>query len=114
MKGYAISDFHHGPIAQVKPGDPVFVILSKGKTEDDSFEIIRKLRAVGADIIAVSDDEKIIPDDLERIVTVSSGNELTTPFLFVNVFQMLAKRLTEIRGIDPEVAGVINKVTITK
>ena len=114
VKGYAISDFHHGPIAQIKPGDPVFVIRQSGKTEDDSEEIIRKLRAVSADIIVVTDDEKLIPSDLKGIVTADTGNELLSPFMTVQVFQLLAKTLTEIRGIDPEVAGVINKITITK
>ena len=114
VKGYAISDFHHGPIAQIKPGDPVFVIRQSGKTEDDSEEIIRKLRAVSADIIVVTDDEKLIPSDLKGIVTADPGNELLSPFMTVQVFQLLAKTLTEIRGIDPEVAGVINKITITK
>ena len=114
MKGYAVSDFHHGPIAQIKPGDPVFVIKPKGKTEDDADEIIRKLRQVGADIIVVTDDERLVPSDLKRVVTADSECELTSPFMTVLVFQLLAKRLTEIRGIDPEVAGVINKITITK
>ncbi len=114
MKGYAVSDFHHGPIAQVKPGDPVFVIIPAGKTEDDGSAIIEKLRGVSADIIVVTDDASLVPDDCERIVTVPSGCELVSPFMTVLVFQLLACRLTEVRGIDPEVAGVINKITITK
>ena len=114
MKGYAISDFHHGPIAQVKPGDPVFVIVPSGKTVEDSYAIIEKLRGVSADIIVVTDDMSLVPADCEKIVTVPSGSELISPFLTVAVFQLLACRLTEVRGIDPEIAGVINKITITK
>lgn len=114
MKGYAVSDFHHGPIAQVKPGEPVFVIIPRGKTVDDAAAIIEKLRGVGADIIVVTDDAALVPDDCEKIVTVDSGCELTSPFMTVLVFQLLACRLTEVRGIDPDVAGVINKITITK
>ena len=114
MKGYATSDFHHGPIAQVKPGDPVFVIAPSGKTVGDADAIIEKLRGVSADIIVVTDDPALVPADCEKIVTVPSGCELISPFLTVAVFQLLACRLTEVRGIDPEVAGVINKITITK
>ena len=114
MKGYATSDFHHGPIAQIKPGDPVFVIVPSGKTEDDASAIIEKLRGVSADIIVVTDDASLVPGDCEKVVTVSTGCELTSPFMTVLVFQLLACRLTEVRGIDPEVAGVINKITITK
>lgn len=114
MKGYATSDFHHGPIAQLKPGDKVFVIEPAGATVDDSSAIIEKLRNVGADIIIVTDDEKLIPSDCKGIVTVKTGCELTSPFATVPVFQLLASKMTEVRGIDPEVAGVINKITITK
>ncbi|MBQ6262872.1 MAG: SIS domain-containing protein [Clostridia bacterium] len=114
MKGYAISDFHHGPIAQIKPNDPVFVIEPSGKTEDDVVSIIEKLRGVSADIIVVTDDPSLVPDDCEKIVTLSAGCELVSPFMTVLVFQLLACRMTEVRGIDPEVAGVINKITITK
>ncbi len=114
VKGYAISDFHHGPIAQVKPGDPVFVIRPQGATEDDCCEIIRKLKNVEAKIIVVTDDERLVPDGITGIVTEYPGCETLSPFMTVLVFQMLAKRLTEIRGIDPEEAGVINKITITK
>ncbi len=114
MKGYATSDFHHGPIAQLKPGDKVFVIEPSGATEDDAASIIGKLRNVGADIIIVTDDEKLVPSDCKSIVTVNTGCELTSPFTTVPVFQLLASKMTEVRGIDPEVAGVINKITITK
>ena len=114
MKGYAISDFHHGPIAQINPGDPVFVVKPSGATVDDADAIIEKLRGVSADIIVVTDDASLAADGCEKIVTVNSGCELTSPFMTVLVFQLLACRLTEIRGIDPEVAGVINKITITK
>lgn len=114
MKGYATSDFHHGPIAQIKPGDKVFVIEPSGATEDDAATIIEKLRGVGADIIVVTDKESLIPSDCKGIVTVDTGCELTSPFVTVLVFQLLASKMTEVRGIDPEVAGVINKITITK
>ena len=89
MKGYAISDFHHGPIAQVKPGDPVFVIVPSGKTVEDSYAIIEKLRGVSADIIVVTDDMSLVPADCEKIVTVPSGSELISPFLTVAVFKAI-------------------------
>ena len=114
MKGYALSDFHHGPIAQVKPRDLVIVISAKGAVTDDTEEMIGKLTNVGADILVITDDASDVPSHCSYIETPSTGSELTSTFMFVLVMQLLACKLTEIRGIDPDVAGVINKVTITK
>lgn len=114
MKGYPISDFHHGPIAQLHAGDPVFVIAPRGKTFDDALEITEKLKGVNADILFVTDDAHAVPEGTTGIVIPSTGCELTTPFISVLVFQILACKMTIVRGIDPDKAGVINKITITK
>ena len=114
MKGYPISDFHHGPIAQIKEGDVVFVISPKGRTEDDADQIIAKLKNIGADVIIVTDDKNEIEEGTSGIVLPSTGSEFTFPFMAAMFFQLLACRMTEIRGIDPDKAGVINKITITK
>lgn len=114
MKGYAISDFHHGPIAQIHENDVVFVIAPKGATTDDALEITNKLKNVKADVIYVTDDKSLVPDGCKSIITADTGSEFTSPFVSVLAFQLLACKLTIVRGIDPEVAGVINKITITK
>lgn len=114
MKGYPTSDFHHGPIAQVKPGDLVFVIAPKGKTDDDSAGIIEKLQNVGADVVVITDDAAQAPAATTPVVLPSTGSEFTFTHMAVMFFQLLACDMTVIRGIDPDKAGVINKITITK
>ena len=68
MRGYAASDFHHGPIAQVNAAALVFVINPTGKTEDDSAEICKKLLNVGADVVVVTDDAKLAPEGTTAFV----------------------------------------------
>ncbi len=114
MKGYPTSDFHHGPIAQLHAGDPVFVIAPKGATIGDQLEICEKLKNVNADIFFVTDDAALVPEYAKGIVIPDTGSELTSPFVSVLVFQILACKMTIVRGIDPDKAGVINKITITK
>ncbi len=114
MKGYALSDFHHGPIAQLKPRDMVFVMAPKGEVADDNAEMIGKLANVGADIIVITDDASSVPSYCTAVEIPTTGCELTSTFLLVIVMQLLACKLTIVRGIDPDVSGVINKVTITK
>lgn len=114
MKGYPISDFHHGPIAQIHDGDLVFVLAPNGKVIDDCAEIIRKLHGVSADIVVLTDDASVKFDGCTNVVLPNTGSELTSVFMQVMFFQLLACKMTIVRGIDPDVAGVINKVTITK
>jgi glucosamine--fructose-6-phosphate aminotransferase (isomerizing) len=114
MKGYPTSDFHHGPIAQLKEGDLVFVLNPTGKTEDDSAEICKKLINVGADVVVVTDDAKLAPEGTTAFVLPNTGNELTFTYMAVMFFQLVACCMTIVRGIDPDKAGVINKITITK
>jgi len=114
MKGYPISEFHHGPIAQLKKDDLVFVISPKGACQDDAKDIIDKLLKEEADVLVVTDDAERILPGTHGIVVPSTGSELTSPFVSVLVFQMLACKMTIVRGIDPDKAGTINKITITK
>jgi glucosamine--fructose-6-phosphate aminotransferase (isomerizing) len=114
MKGYPTSDFHHGPIAQVKPGDLVFVLSPKGPTTGDSADIIEKLKNVGADIVVLTNDAAEAPEGTTAVVLPDTGCEFTFPQIAVMFFQLLACCMTIVRGIDPDKAGVINKITITK
>ncbi len=114
MKGYPISDFHHGPIAQVKSGDVVFVLAPKGKTSHDADSIIDKLLGIGADIVVVTDDPREAPAGTTPFLIPSTGSEFTFPQVSVIFFQLLACCMTLIRGIDPDAATVIKKITITK
>lgn len=114
MKGYPTSDFHHGPIAQVKAGDLVYVISPKGATSDDSKAVIEKLLAVNADVIVVTDDATEAPEGTTALVLPNTGSEMTFPYMAVMYFQLMACCMTIVRGIDPDKAGVINKITITK
>ena len=114
MKGYPTSDFHHGPIAQIKKGDLVFVLSPKGDCTGDSHDIIEKLLKEEADVLVVTNDPAEILPGTHGIIVPDTGSELTSTFVNVLVFQMLACKMTIIRGIDPDKAGTINKITITK
>ena len=108
MKGYPTSDFHHGPIAQVKPGDLVFVLSPKGATGDDSRAVIEKLLGVGADVVVITDDKGEAPDGTTAVVLPSTGCEFTFPQIAVMFFQLLACCMTIVRGIDPDLAQTVH------
>lgn len=117
MKGYAASDFHHGPVAQIKKGDVVFLLAPYGVCYDDAAEMALKLAGIGANLYVLTNEGNREIEEIpygKKIVLPYTGTELTAPFMEVMFFQLLACKMTEVRHIDPDQAGVINKITITK
>lgn len=114
MKGYPISDFWHGPIAQIAEGDLAIVLAAKGVMLDDAKAMIERLDGIGAEVVVVSDDEKVCNDSKFALRIPDLGNDTVSPFLFAVTMQLMALKLTFVKGIDPDKSKVLNKVTITK
>ncbi|MBQ1848224.1 MAG: SIS domain-containing protein [Clostridia bacterium] len=113
MKGAAISDFYHGPIAQVCEDDLVIVVAGKGAVYDDALKMIAKLHEIGAEVFVITDSEDLIKEEKYGILTPDAG-EFAAPFMFAICVQLFAYSLTAVRGIDPNVSKVLKKITITK
>lgn len=119
VRGYAISDFHHGPIAQLHSGDPVFVISLDGPVADDTDAMIARLKNIGTDIIVVSDSDKYCDDDtittlkIPQISASGIPGDALNVFTAATVFQLFACKLAENRGIDPDESKTLKKVTVT-
>ncbi|MBQ9120800.1 MAG: SIS domain-containing protein [Clostridia bacterium] len=113
MRGYPVSDFYHGPVAQLSKDDVAFVLAASGPVFDDALAMLDKLDSVGARSIVITDD-KDLSEKRTSVLVPKLRSDLTSPFLFAVVMQLLAANLTIIRNIDPERSDVIRKVTITK
>jgi len=113
MRGYPVSDFYHGPVAQLAEDDVAFVLAASGPVFDDALAMLDKLDTVGARNVVITDDEELSKKHLSVLIP-KMKSDLTSPFLFAVVMQLLAAHLTIIRGIDPDRSDVIRKVTITK
>lgn len=113
MKGYPISDFHHGPMAQIFEGDTVFLLVSDGPVTDDAAEILADLDRIGADTIIITDKPDFAAGRKNAIILPSLGSDTVAPFTMAVALQLIALKLTEVRGIDPDVSDVLNKVTVT-
>lgn len=119
MRGYAISDFQHGPIAQLHAGDPVFVVALDGPVIDDVDMIIGRLKGIGADIIVITDSDKYCDDDTVTVLKIPSVSEegiasdALNVFSAAVVFQLFACKLAETKGIDPDASKTLKKITVT-
>jgi glucosamine--fructose-6-phosphate aminotransferase (isomerizing) len=114
-KGYAISDFHHGPFAMVESGTPVIVFAPSGPSLNDSKEILEKLRAVDAEIILVTN----VKDEFEGINAIvfeipKDSSDMVSPFYNVIWAQLFACKLALAKGLNPDSPRGLKKVTITR
>ncbi len=120
MKGYPISDFWHGPLAQVHEGDLVIVIASRGPMLADTVKMINRLIEIGAEVLVISDDEetrKLSKYSLKLPavdVKAPATPDTVVPYLAAVTLQLMACKLTDVRDIDPDASKVLNKVTVTK
>lgn len=113
-KGYAISDFHHGPFAMIGEHMPVIVYAPKGESLKDSKEMLQKLRNAGADILVVSNDSETLAMGDCSIQIPDTASDFITPFINVMVAQIFACNLSVSRGLNPDAPRGLSKVTYTR
>lgn len=113
-KGYAISDFYHGPLAQIDKNTPVVLLAGRGKAFKDSCEMIDRLQSIGNSPIVITNDLEIAQKNEEIILIPDTGYEATSIFPFTIFIQSLAEYTSISRGLNPDSPRALKKVTITK
>lgn len=114
MKGNAISDFYHGPLAQVEENALVIVLAAQGPVFDDSINMITRLHEIGAEVLVITDDEGLAEKERFAVKVPYLGSDLVSTFFTAPVMQLFACCLADVKGIDPNQSNVLKKVTITK
>ncbi len=114
MKGYAISDFYHGPLAQVDRDVPILVLEGGGCAEQGNRDMIDRLCEIGAEPLVVTADAAYAATKPLSFVIPETNRESTKPFLFAVFAQRFAEALCSIRGLNPDAPRNLKKVTITR
>lgn len=113
VKGYPISDFYHGPVAQLHENDLAFVLAQSGFMLEDAKKMIAKLNTVGAKTVVITDEPEICSENA-LVKIKNTGCEYTMSFILALTMQLVALKLVLAKGIDPDKSNVIAKITITK
>ena len=124
MKGYAGSDFYHGPMAMVNDKTPVFIYCAKNITSEKIAELVKadqkkcidKMLELSAPVLVITNDKSLAKE--YKTVNVACfdfgyGEEITM-FAFALFAQMLACKISCGIGNNPDSPRALNKVTITK
>lgn len=114
MRGYPMSDFYHGPFAQLTDGGIAFVLASDGVMYEDSLAMLKKLAETPTTVIVISDRDEPLEGQRYAVKIPNVHDDAISPYLFAIAMQLFALKLTVVKGLDPDKSTVIKKVTVTK
>ncbi|MBO5068180.1 MAG: SIS domain-containing protein, partial [Clostridia bacterium] len=124
MKGYAGSDFYHGPMAMVNENTPVIIFCAentgdsemKNLVRTDQIKCVEKMLSLKAPVLLVTNDVLLTGKFArcnDALIKFSVSEEVCM-FAFALFAQMFACKISCGIGNNPDSPRALNKVTITK
>lgn len=113
-KGYATSDFYHGPFAMIERATPVIVYAPEGPSLKFTTEMVARLKENEAELLVVSNNKELLASANTSFVIPDTDNDAVSPFYNIAIGQMFACQLSLAKGLNPDSPRGLNKVTITK
>lgn len=113
-RGFAASDFWHGPIALITRHTPVFVLCGADEANGDMQAVAEQCARFGADVVLITDQEEQDGAPYPVRSLCAPSDRYAAPFHFTLFAQLFAAALAEAKGIDPDAPRNLKKVTITR
>lgn len=124
MKGYAGSDFYHGPMAMVNESTPVIIYCAKNNGDEemqtivreDQIKCINKMFSLKAPVLLVTNDcvlTGMYTKCNDALINFGVSEEFAM-FAFALFAQMFACKISCAIGNNPDEPRALNKITITK
>lgn len=108
-EAFSGAEIRHGPMALIEEGYPVLIFALRGPEQKGLLELASFFRARNARVVLAA------PDDVaERDMTLAiADDEVLDPILAIQTFYVVAAKLAELRGLNPDVPRHLSKVTRT-
>ena len=124
MKGYAGSDFYHGPMAMVNEETPVIIYAAQNNGSEEMQNLVRadqikcidKMISLDAPVLLVTNDNVLkgkFAKCNDAFIPFGVPEEIMM-FAFALFAQMLSCKISCAIGNNPDSPRALNKVTITK
>ena len=114
FEAYSAADLMHGPVAAIGEGWPVIAVAPSGPAKASMEEAIEGVRARGARLVVVADDERLLESADVPLPLVQGVPEWLSPLVAVIPGQLAALNLARMRGIDLDQPLGLSKVTLTR
>ncbi|KMJ50951.1 iron dicitrate transport regulator FecR [Vogesella sp. EB] len=108
-EAFSGAEIKHGPMALIDTGYPLLVYAPRGPEQAGLIALADEMRGRGARVLLAA------PADIaSRDLTLSvAGDTALDPLLAIQGFYLMAARLSEARGLNPDEPRHLNKVTCT-
>lgn len=113
VEPYSAADFLHGPVALVETGFAAIVINVDGAVADEVDDLLGEMTGRGARPVVISNRLSSLARATAPIPLPGLMPEWVSPMAAIVPGQMLAFRLSRIRGFDPDRPRGLRKVTRT-
>ena len=109
FESFSGAEIKHGPMALIEEGYPLMIFATRGPTQAGLVQLATEMRGRGARVLLAA------PSDVaERDLTLpTAATPDLDPIVAVQAFYVMAAKLAEARGMDPDKPRHLNKVTKT-
>ena len=124
VKGYAGSEFYHGPMAMVNENTPIIIYCARFDGDEevqsiiraDQMKLIKKMLSLNAPVLLVTNDCVLTGKfkNCNDALLYFSLPEKISAFAFAVFAQMLACKISCLKGLNPDNPANMEKTTITK
>ena len=108
-EAFSGAEIKHGPMALIEEGYPLMIFATRGPTQAGLVQLATEMRGRGARVLLAA------PADIaERDLTLpTAATPDLDPIVAVQAFYVMAAKLAEARGMDPDRPRHLSKVTKT-
>lgn len=108
-EAFSSAEIKHGPMALIDEGYPLLVFAPRGPEQAGVLALAEEMRGRGARVLLAA------PDDVAtRDLTISTADdEALDALLAIQSFYIMAAKLSEARGLNPDTPRHLSKVTKT-
>lgn len=113
MDRFSAADFQHGPIAMLEQDFPVIMLAPPGPTFKDMQKLATKVRERKADCLVISSEPAVLKLGTRFLKMPVKIPDRYSPIPYVIPGQLLAAKLSVIKGNSPDTPRGLSKVTHT-
>jgi glucosamine--fructose-6-phosphate aminotransferase (isomerizing) len=109
-EAFSGAEIKHGPMALIDEGYPLLIFATRGPAQAGLVQLAQEMRGRGAHVLLAA------PEDVaERNLTLpTAATPDLDPIVAIQAFYVMAAKLAQARGLDPDKPRHLSKVTKTK
>jgi glucosamine--fructose-6-phosphate aminotransferase (isomerizing) len=108
-EAFSGAEIKHGPMALIEDGYPLLIFATRGPTQASLIELAEEMRGRGARVLLAAPDD--VPSR-DLTLPIAATPDLD-PIVAIQAFYVMAAKLSEARGMDPDRPRHLSKVTKT-